>query len=174
MHVLLSLHAVRTSWPVSDLIVVKDKVNIPRPRSVVPDKVLVAFWPLLLCVGCEHALQTDANALHIVYGAPTGAVEKVEADDAVGVDVRVPWYWMRVVFDKDYFGGLLEGQLQVAAIWCELWWVRCGKCGLSGEISYLDGVVLAEREPQPVRLAGIDRVWIDDLNVDIPGLEVVG
>lgn len=42
------------------------------------------------------------------------------------------------------------------------------------EMSYLDWVVLAEHELESVRLAGVDRIWIDDLNVDVPSLEVVG
>lgn len=37
---------------------------------------------------------------------PTGTVEQVEADDAVGVDVRVPGYGVRGCTDEDYFGGL--------------------------------------------------------------------
>jgi hypothetical protein len=39
-----------------------------------------------------------------VDGAPTGAVKEVEADDSVRVDVGVPWYWVRCVFDEDDLG----------------------------------------------------------------------
>ena len=84
----------------------KHKVNIPRPLRIVFDEVVVARRPLLLCVACKHALQADTNAFNIVYGAPACSVEKVEADDAVCVNVWVPWYWMRLVLHKDYFGGL--------------------------------------------------------------------
>jgi hypothetical protein len=35
-------------------------------------------------------------------------VEEVEADDAVGVDVRMPWYGMLGIFDEDYFGCLMR------------------------------------------------------------------
>ena len=44
-------------------------------------------------------------------GGPAGAVEQVEADDAVGVDVRVPGYGVGFVAEEDYFGGLREGGL---------------------------------------------------------------
>lgn len=107
LHMLLLFHTVEAFGPGSDLIVVEDEVDIPRPLSIVLDEVIVPWRPLLLGVACKHALQTDADTLHIVYGAPAGSVEKVEADDAVGVDVRVPGYWVRIVLDEDYFGGLL-------------------------------------------------------------------
>jgi hypothetical protein len=110
-HMLPSLHAVHTFEIGSDLVVVEDEVDISRPLRVVPDEVLVSWRSLLLRVAREHALQTDADALHVVYGAPAGSVEKVEADDAVGVNVRVPRYWVCVVLDEDYFGSLVHGQL---------------------------------------------------------------
>lgn len=98
----------------------KDKVDVPRPRRVVPDEVLVAWWPFLLCVAREHALETDADALYVVYGAPAGFVEKVEAYNAVGVNVWVPRYGMCVVLDEDYFGSLVYSQLQVSVMRCKL------------------------------------------------------
>jgi hypothetical protein len=86
----------------SDLVVVEHKVDVPRSLRVVLDKVLVTRRPLLLCVAGEHALQADTHALHIVNRAPALFVEEVETDDAVGVDVRVPWNGMLGVFDEDY------------------------------------------------------------------------
>lgn len=52
--------------------------------------------------------------------------------------------------------------------------MRCGRYGLDVGDSYLDRIVLAKHELESVRLAGIDRIRVDDLNVDKPGLEVVG
>lgn len=97
----------------------KDKVDVPRPLGVVLDEVFISRRSLLLRVAREHALQTDAHALHIVYGTPAGTIEKVEADDAVGVDVRVPGYWVRIVLDENYFGCLKYGQLvySYGSIW---------------------------------------------------------
>ena len=40
-------------------------------------------------------------------GTPALPVEQVEADDAVGVDVRVPGYRVRVVADEGDFWGLV-------------------------------------------------------------------
>ena len=172
---LLSAHAVHISRSiVLHFVIVKGKLDVPRPRCVVPDKVLVAWWPLLLRVAREHALQTDADALHIVYGAPAGSVEKVEADDAVGVDMWVPRYGMCVVLDEDYFGSLVYSQLRVVTLQFKSRWARCVRYETSLEIAHLDRVVLAEHELESVRLAGVDRIRVNNLNVDKPSLEVVG
>jgi len=92
----------------SDLLIVKDKVNIPRPLSVIPDKVLISLWPLLLRVARKHTLKTDTHAFDVVDRGPAGAVEQVEADDAVGVDVWVPGYGVSFVAEEDDFGSLAE------------------------------------------------------------------
>jgi hypothetical protein len=84
----------------------KHKVDIPWPLRIIPHEILIPLWPFLLRIACEHALQTNAYALDVVDGRPAGAVEQVEADDAVGVDVGVPGYGVRVVFLEDYFGSL--------------------------------------------------------------------
>lgn len=84
----------------------KNKTYVPRPLRVIPDKILIALRPLLLRITREHTLQAHAHALDIVDWGPTGAVEQVEADDAVGVNVWVPGYWVCFGAEKDYFGGL--------------------------------------------------------------------
>lgn len=118
---LLSAHAVHISRSiVLHFVIVKGKLDVPRPRCVVPYEVLVAWWPLLLRVAREHALETHADALYVVHGAPAGSVEEVEADNAVGVDVWVPRYGMRVVLNEDHFRSLMYGQLLIAAMRCEL------------------------------------------------------
>ena len=89
----------------------KHKINIPRPLRIIPDEILIALGPLLLRITRQHALQTDADALDIVHWRPPRAVEQVEADDAVGVDVRVPGDRVRGVADKGDFGGLRGGGL---------------------------------------------------------------
>ena len=92
----------------SDRLIMKDKINISRPLSVVPDKVLISLWPLLLRVARQHTLKTDTYAFDVVDWGPAGAVEQVEADDAVGVDVWVPGYGVGFVAQEDYFGSLKE------------------------------------------------------------------
>jgi hypothetical protein len=84
----------------------KDKVDISWSLSVVLYKVLVPWWPLLFGVACEHALKTDTYTLYVVYRAPALTIEKVETDDTVGIDMRVPWNGVRCVFDKDHLGSL--------------------------------------------------------------------
>lgn len=54
-----------------------------------PDKLLIARWPLVFGITGQHALETHAYRLHILDGRPALRTEQVETDDAVGVDVRV-------------------------------------------------------------------------------------
>ena len=77
-----------------DRIVMEVEVDISRSSRIASHKVFIALRPLVLCIACEHALQTYANALHIVYRTPRLSVKQIEADDAVGVDVRVHRYGM--------------------------------------------------------------------------------
>jgi hypothetical protein len=84
----------------------KDKINISRPLLVILDKLVIPLGPLLLGITRQHTLQAHTHALDIVDRGPSGAVEQVEADDAVGVDVRVPGYGMCFCFLEDDFGGL--------------------------------------------------------------------
>jgi hypothetical protein len=84
----------------------KNKANIPRPLGIIPHEILIALRPLLLRITRKHTLQTDTHTLDVVNRRPTGTVEQIEADDAVGVDVRVPGYGVRGCADEDYFGDL--------------------------------------------------------------------
>lgn len=59
----------------SDLIVMEHEVDIPWPLRVVPNEIVVSLGSLLLGVTREHALQTDANALHVVYRRPALSIE---------------------------------------------------------------------------------------------------
>lgn len=89
------------------LLVMEDKADISRPLRVVSHKVLVSLWPLLLRVARKHTLQAHAYTLHVVYRRPARAVEQIEADDAVRVNVRVPGDGVGVVTKEYYFGGLI-------------------------------------------------------------------
>lgn len=84
----------------------KDETYVPWSLRVVPDKVLVSRWSLLLGVAREHTLETDAHALYVMHWTPPLSVEEVEADDAVRIDVRMPRYGVRLVFHEDYFRSL--------------------------------------------------------------------
>lgn len=90
----------------SNFFIMKHEVDIPRPLRIIPDEILIALRPLLLRVTCQHTLQANTHAFDVVDRGPAGAVEQVEADDAVGVDVRVPGYRVGFVAEEDYFGGL--------------------------------------------------------------------
>lgn len=69
--------------------VVVEELNVAWPQLVAPHEVLVARGSLVLVVACKHALDAHADALRALHGAPALRSEEVEANDAVGVDVRV-------------------------------------------------------------------------------------
>jgi len=76
---------------ISNRIVMIIKIDIPWSSSIVQHETLVTLWSLVLAVPGQHALYTHANALHILHGTPALGAQKVEADDAVRVDVGVHW-----------------------------------------------------------------------------------
>lgn len=69
--------------------VLVDEPDISGPLGVSTDKFLVTGGTLVLGVACQHALDAHADALDVVDGAPALGAEQIEADDAVGVNVRV-------------------------------------------------------------------------------------
>lgn len=73
----------------SNRIILVDKPNIPRPRCVPSDKLLIARWPLIFGVTGQHALETHAYRLDVLDRRPALRAEQIETDDAVGVDVRM-------------------------------------------------------------------------------------
>jgi hypothetical protein len=115
------------------------KVNIPWPLRIIPDEILIPLRPLLLRITRQHALQTHTDALDIVDGRPTRAVEQVEADDAVGIDVRVPGDGVVGVANEGDFWGLRDVGL--------VWFVDRRE---EMVVAYLDGVLWAEGKFQAV------------------------
>jgi hypothetical protein len=80
------------------------KIDILRSLRIIFYEIFVAWRPFLLCVACQHALQADTNTLYIVDRTPALTVKQVKTDDAIRVDVWVPRYRVRVVFDENHFG----------------------------------------------------------------------
>jgi hypothetical protein len=91
---------------ISDCVVMKVPVDIPRPTSITPNKCLVPWRSFILRVAGKHALQADAYTFDIVNRRPCSFVKEVETYYAVGVDVRVYWNGMGVVFDEYDLGRL--------------------------------------------------------------------
>lgn len=90
-------------------VIVIVKLDVLRPCLVRADKVGVAFGPVVLCVAREHALDAHTYALDILYGAPARGAQEVQADDAVGVDVRVHGYRPVFLLSEDDLGGFCGG-----------------------------------------------------------------
>ena len=76
----------------SYFVVVVVKVNVARPLTVGPNKLGVSRWTLILGIASQHALETHANTLDILYGAPALGPEEVKANNAIGIDVRMYGY----------------------------------------------------------------------------------
>lgn len=93
----------------SHRVILIEKPDVPRPQRVPPHEILIPRRSLVLAVAGQHALDAHAHALDVLDGAPAGAAEEVEADDAVGVDVRVHGDFAVVADDEGYFGGFCEG-----------------------------------------------------------------
>jgi len=82
---------------------VEVEVDVSGTPRITPHKVLISRRSLILCIPRQHALQTNAYALDIVYWAPSSLVQKIEADYTVGVDVGVNRYLMFSVLNEDDF-----------------------------------------------------------------------
>lgn len=90
-------------------VIVIVELDVLRSRLVCADEVGVAFGPVVLCIAREHALDAHTYALDILYGTPARGSQEVQADDAVGVDVRVHGYRPVFLLCEDNFGGFCGG-----------------------------------------------------------------
>lgn len=84
------------------------ELDVLWSEAVPADKVLVPLRALVLGVPRQHALQAHADALDVLHRTPSLLAEKVEADDAVRVDVRVDRDWAVGKLDEDDFGRLCK------------------------------------------------------------------
>lgn len=97
----------------------EQEVDVSRPLSVGPHKVPIIWWPLVLVVAGEHALQAHTYALHIVHWRPALLVQQIQTYYAVRVDVRVDWYWVFGIFHKDNLGsfdGVVIAEFELQAV----------------------------------------------------------
>lgn len=87
--------------------IMKQKLDIPRPGAIGPDKIGVTRRTLGDRVAGEHALDAETDALDVLDGGPGGGGEEVETDYAVGVDMGVDGDGTRGVLEEeeDYFWG---------------------------------------------------------------------
>ena len=69
------------------------KLDIAGSQLVASYKVLVTRRALVLVVARQHALDAHADTLDALDRAPALLAKQVEADDAVGVYVRVHRDW---------------------------------------------------------------------------------
>lgn len=68
------------------------EIDVPGPQAVASDELFVARRPLILGIARQHALETHADTLDVLYRAPSLLSQEIEADDAVRVDVRMYGY----------------------------------------------------------------------------------
>jgi hypothetical protein len=126
---------------------------------------VVANWSLILGVSSQHALNADANALDVLYRAPALLSEKIQADEAVGIDVGMHGYRAIRSLLEDYLGGFCStGQP----------WNCYDEVTEASKLSHTNWVAGAEHELEGVGLIIVERVVIHDLNIQQPFLEIVG
>lgn len=65
------------------------KVNISRSSPIIGHEIRISLRTLVLGVPRQHTLQAHADTLNILHGRPALLPQKIQTDDAVGVDVRV-------------------------------------------------------------------------------------
>lgn len=83
-----------------DRLIIINKPNIPRSRTIIPHKILIPWRTLAPRIARQHALDRHAHTLHVLYWAPAtrgasmpGGGEQVQADVPIAIDVWVNWYW---------------------------------------------------------------------------------
>ena len=85
-------HIPQTSPPPACIRATTPSPTIRPSRAHTLTKLLVTLRPFILCVTRQHTLNTHANTLNALNRRPARRTEQVQADDAIGVDVRVDWY----------------------------------------------------------------------------------
>jgi len=97
----------------------EDEADIPRPLLVVPYKVLISRWSLLLRIAGKHTLQAHTYTLYVMDRRPTRTVEQVKANDAIRINVWVPRDGMSFVAKEHYFGsfdGILGTETELQSV----------------------------------------------------------
>jgi hypothetical protein len=125
---------------------------------------VIAFWAFVFRVSCQHALDRHADTLDALNGRPSVSRGKqVEAYNPVAVDVgmhRDLTVWSR---DKHYFRRLQPTML-----------ARKGNRLTSRSRLYFYRIVVGEAKAKTICLPSIQRVVVEDSDVHLPALKVVG
>lgn len=94
---------------VSDGVIVIVEVDVSGSLPVTAHELFVAGGPLVLGIAGQHALDAHADTLNVLHWTPSLLAEKIQADDAVGVDVGVHRDWTVGQLHKHDFGRLWGG-----------------------------------------------------------------
>ena len=73
----------------------KNKINIPRPQPIRPNKLIITRRSLTLFIPDQHTHNTQRRALSTLHRAPALTRQQIETDNAVAVNVRVQRYIAR-------------------------------------------------------------------------------
>lgn len=92
---------------ISDGSILVNEIHIPRPQRISSHEILITRRSFVFRVPRQHALDAHADAFHILNGRPALRTEEIEADVAVGVDMRVDGdgAWWGGEVRECYFGG---------------------------------------------------------------------
>ncbi len=80
--------------------------DVSRSLAVTTHKFFVARWTLVLGVACQHALDAHTDTLDTLNRTPALRAEKVQAYDAVGINVGMHRYWSIIQLDESDLGCL--------------------------------------------------------------------
>lgn len=67
-HALLELRRTRSLY----IVIFIDEVDVTDATAVGGNEFLIAGGSFITGIGCQHALQTHANALDVLHGGPAG------------------------------------------------------------------------------------------------------
>jgi hypothetical protein len=98
-------------YPILYSVVMVIELHVPWAQPVAPYKLFVPGRALVLCISSEHALDTHADALHVLNWTPTLSTEEIQADDAICIDMRMHGNWSIGKFDESDLGRFYEKPL---------------------------------------------------------------
>jgi hypothetical protein len=81
-------------------VVVVVELDIPWAQPITPHKFFVSWWTLVLGIASQHTLDAHADALHVLDRTPALLAQKIETDEAVGVDMGMHRNWPVRELDK--------------------------------------------------------------------------
>lgn len=147
-----------------------EELDVFWTEPVPADKILVPRRALILGVPRQHALKAHTDTLDVLHRTPSLLAEEVEADDAVRVYVGMNRNRPVGKLHEDDFGRLCKREPPGQRM-CQLNTLIYPVT--SGGQGHTNGIRRAEAKLQPVSLVLVERVVVQNFDVQEPFLEVL-